>query len=79
MTLSETIHDKLIKKRNERGLFLFSNGIFLLLGVLSSVDFGDLTLLKITSWIAIGASLFLLIAGVCAIIYYHFCARKFSS
>jgi hypothetical protein len=77
LSLSKEFHDKLIKKRNERGLFLFSNGIFLLVGVLSSIDF-SLLQLKIASWVAIAASLSLIAAGCYAFVHYHFLARKFT-
>jgi hypothetical protein len=79
MSLAEAIRERLIKKRNERGLFLLSNGLFLLVGVLSSVDLSDLSQLKVSSWIAIGLSFVLLLAGCGTFVYYHMRARSFSA
>ena len=80
MSLDTVLHDRLIKKRNDRGLFLFSNGLLLLLGVLSSVSFSDLSQMTLsTSWIAIGVGVLLLLSGVCAFVYYHLQARRYAS
>lgn len=78
MSLGETMHDQLVEKRNHRSLFLFSNGFFLLLGVLSSVDLNDFLGLKVGSYIAIASSLALLLAGCCVFAYYHIRARTFN-